>query len=268
MNNNFDSVVWIAGHFGICIREHVEELVYRNKYSQVSANRTLAKLVNEYKYLKRIDRGKMKTNGYKLTPNGVKRFRELFGYEPKVYNSGDKLSHSIKLVDFYVNLIRDNMKRGLIKDDFNLIEESRKFPFQTEKQIKFFQGNKDKVITPDAFCIYRYAEKRGKIFHLEIENSDRRVPTIANKILSNYESYFLSSAWKKEKWQSKDKKHFPPILVVTYSEHKARQIMTYMANKAKTEFIKYYFSDYISLDKEGFGGKIWYNMNGEKVTLI
>lgn len=270
MNDNFDSIIWLAGHFGIVIREQVEELVYRNKFSHISANRTLSKLDTSMKLLKRIDRGKRKTNGYKLSHEGVKYFRSKFGYEPKFYNSGDKLSHSIQILNFYVHIINDMMKKSLIKDDYNIIEEKRKIVFNVQKQLEFNDKDKVAVIEPDAFSIYRYRNDRARVFWLEIENSERKANYVAQKTLNNYERYFLSGQWTKESWQRKDGKIFPYILIVAYSEFKAKELIRHFKKKIKIEQLKdnYYFSDYRTLKENGISGEVWYNMDNKKVSLF
>lgn len=272
MNQNFDSIVWIAGHFGIVIREQVEELVYRNKYSFISANRTLSKLETSLKLLKRIDRGKRKTDGYKLTNDGAKYFKRTFGYEPKMYNSGDKLSHSINILNFYVHIINDMKIKGLIQDDYNIIEEKRKIVFRVQNQLKFVEKDKIAAIEPDAFMIYRHNKNSNiaKVCWLEIENSERRAAFVAQKTLKNYERYYLSGQWMKESWQPKDNKIFPNILVVAYSEFKTKQLIKEFKRKIKVEKIQnnYYFSDYKTLKDNGISGEVWFNINGEKVSLF
>lgn len=269
MNQNFEGIIFLAGHFGIVIREQVEELIYRNKYSQVSANRTLSKLVSEG-YLKRVDRGKRKTDGYKLTTQGIKYFKKNYGYEPKNYNSGDKLSHSIQILNFYAHIFNDMIKKGLIEREYNIIEEKRKIVFQVQKQLKFVEKDKIAIVEPDAFSIYRYKKDRAKVFFLEIENSERNPSYVAQKTLNNYERYYLSGQWTKEPWQRKDGKIFPYILIIAYSDYKAKELIKHFNKKLKLEQIKgnYYFTDYKTLKENGIGGSNWYNINNEKVSLF
>ncbi len=264
MHSNFVSILFLTGKFGAIKRETVESLVYTNKYSSVSANRTLAKMTNEYRLLKRLDRGKRKTDGYCLTHNGIKEYRRLFGLEPKVFSSLDKLSHSLKIGDFYCQLVSDMINRNLI--DRYIIEE-KKLTLIPHRQIDFMYKNKEKSVVSDAFCIYRYTDKKGIVFNLEIENSDRKSATIAKKTLDNYEGYFISEKWKDEKWQPKNTKIFPPTLIVAYSDFKAKEIMRWIRNKKKID-LSYYFTDYYSLEKHGFSAPIWYNIEGDKISII
>lgn len=268
MNQNFDGIVWLAGHFGIVIREHVESLIYRNKYSYISANRTLAKLEREEKLLKRVDRGKRKTDGYKLTHEGIKYFKKQFGYEPKNYNSGDKLSHSINILSFYVHIINDMREKGLINHDYNIIEEKRKIVFRVQKQLKFVVKDNINVIEPDAFGIYRFKENRARVFWLEIENSERNVSYVARKTLNNYERYYLSGQWMKETWQPKSSKVFPYILIVSYSEFKTKQLIKEFKKKLKVEAIHYFFSDYKTLKENGISGEVWQTIEGKTANLF
>jgi hypothetical protein len=267
MNNNFDGIIWLAGHFGIVIREHVEELIYRNKYSFISANRTLAKL-ESIGLLKRIDRGKRMTDGYKLTNEGIKYFKRHFGYEPKNYNSGDKLSHSIYILNFYVHIITDMRIKGLIQDDYNIIEERRKIVYRVQKQLKFAEKDNISIIEPDAFSIYKYKPGKARVFWLEIENSDRRANYVASKTLNNYEKYFLSGQWKKESWQPKDNKIFPYVLIVSYSEYKTKQLIKEFKKKQKIPSIPYFFSDYKTLKDKGISGEVWYNIEGQRISIF
>lgn len=266
-NDNFKSIIWLAGYFGIVIREHVEQLVYRNKYSHISSNRTLSKLEKEYRFLKRIDRGKRKSNGFKLTHDGVKEYRRLFGEEPKIYNSGDKLSHAIQVLNFYVHIINDMRYRGLLKDDYIIIEEKEKILYDVQKKLKFMQKDKEKIVIPDSFIIYRYMENRGIVGFLEIENSDRKAHYVASKTINNYEGYYLSGKWKKEPWQPKNTKIFPPVLVVCYSEYKVKEFIRQFSKKRKID-LAYYFTDYKSLKSEGLSGNIWFNITGERFSLL
>jgi DNA-binding PadR family transcriptional regulator len=267
MNSNFDGIIWLSGHFGIVIREQVEALIYRNKYSFISANRTLAKL-EATGLLKRVDRGKRKTDGYKLTNEGIKYFKQNFNYEPKNYNSGDKLSHSISILNFYVHIINDMKRKCFIQSDYNIIEERRKLVFQVQKQLKFVEKENVSIIEPDAFCIYKY--KSDRVFYLEIENSERNATYVANKTLKNYERYYLSGQWMKEPWQPKDNKIYPYILIVAYSEFKVKQLIKEFKKKIKVEKLKYnyYFSDYKTLKENGISGKVWKNINGELVLIF
>lgn len=267
MNNNFLSIIYIAGKFGIAIREHIEDLIYTNKYSHISANRTLAKLVAD-KYLKIVDRGKRKTNGYKLTNDGIKIYKRYFGEDIKNYSSGDKLQHSIYIVNFYSHIINDIKKRYNI-EEINLMEEKRLY-FHSEKQIDFLIKDKKESIIPDAFFIYKYKNDRAKVCFLEIENSDRRANYIAQKTLNNYEKYYQSGKWKKELWQMKQGKIFPFILIVAYSEFKQKEIIKQFNSKIKLDFLKdnYYFSNYKELKDNGISGEVWRNINGEKVSLF
>jgi hypothetical protein len=269
MNTNFEGIIWLTGHFGIVIREQVEEFIYRNKYSHISANRTLSKL-EQQGILKRIDRGKRKTDGYKLTVKGIKYFRSIYGYEPKNYNSGDKLNHSISILNFYGHMIRDMMIKKKIENDYNIIEEKNKLIFSVQKQIKYPIADKIKIIEPDAFGIYKYKDNRARIFYLEIENSERNPSYVSKKTLDNYESYFQSGYWKREKWQMKDRKIFPFILVVAYSEHKAKELIKHFNKKIKIRelYNNYYFCDYKTLKEKGISGNIWYNLKQEKVSLF
>lgn len=262
MNKNFENIIWFCGHFGVMIREHAEKLIYRGKYGYISANRTLSKLEKEYGYLKRIDRGKRKTDGYKLTNKGVSYFKKHFGYEPKVFNSGDKLMHSIQIANFYTYLWQDYNNR-YDKKNHIIIEEIN---FKVQKPLQFKFENKEKVIIPDAFCIYRYLNNRGIAFFLEIENSNRNSANIANKTIKNYEGYFISEKWKYEKWQPKNKKIFPLVLIVTYSDWKMRELIRHF-NKKRQIKINYLFKDYKSLKEEGISG-YWTNLNNEKIKLI
>lgn len=269
MNENFEGIIWLSGHFGIVIREQVEELIYRNKYSFISANRTLSKLEN-IGLLKRVDRGKRKTDGYKLTNEGIKYFKSRYNYDPKIYNSGDKLSHSISILNFYVHIINDMKKKGLIQFDYNIIEERRKLVFQVQKQLKFPEKEKVSVIEPDAFLIYKYKLNRARVCYLEIENSERNASYVANKTLKNYERYFLSGQWTKQSWQPKDNKIFPYILIIAYSDYKAKELIKNFKAKIKLENLKhnYYFSDYKTLKEYGISGKVWKNMDGERISIF
>lgn len=270
MNQNFDGIIWLCGHFGIVIREQVEELIYRNKYSFISANRTLSKLETSLKLLKRIDRGKRKTDGYKLTNDGIKYFKQKFNYEPKNYNSGDKLSHSISILNFYVHIIDDMKIKGLIHNDYNIIEEKRKIVFQVQKQLKFVVKEDINIIEPDAFLIYRFKNNRARVCYLEIENSERKVTYVAQKTLKNYERYFLSGQWMNESWQPKDNKIFPYILIVAYSDFKTKQLIKEFKKKIKVEKIQnnYCFSDYKTLKEHGISGEVWKNIKGESVSIF
>lgn len=268
MNPNFESIIFICGHFGACIRENIEALVYRNKYSHISANRTLAKLEADG-LLKRMDRGKYKTNAYKLTPKGVKLFVNMYGYEPKQYSSSDKLMHSIQILNLYTHLIRDSVNKGLIKDDYNIIEERYKLPFVVQKTIKFIKEGKEKEIIPDALVKYKFEENKSRIFFVEIENSNRKTPWVANKTLGNYESFYITGAWKSAQWNTgKEVKLYPPVVVIAYSEFKAKELQREFNKKKKTDFIKYYFTDYMSLKNNNFSDKIFYNINGEKCSFL
>jgi hypothetical protein len=270
MNPNFDGIVWLAGHFGIVIREQVEELIYRNKYSFISANRTLSKLEKELRLLKRVDRGKRKTDGYKLTNDGAKYFRRHFGYEPKMYNSGDKLNHSINILNFYVHIINDMKIKGLIQNEYNIIEEKRKIVYRVQKQLKFVDKKDNiKIVEPDAFLIYyRFQGNRARICWVEIENSERKAVYVAKKTLDNYENYFLSGEWKKESWQPKAVKVFPYILIVAYSDFKARELIKEFKKRQKIEHIQYFFSDYRTLKENGISGEVWKNINGQKISIF
>jgi hypothetical protein len=194
MNKNFMSVIYLAGKFGIIAREHAEKLIYRGKYGFISANRSFAKLVDTG-YLKRIDRGKRKADAYKLTNEGIKLYKREFGEEPKNYNSGDKLQHSIQIVNFYIHIIND-IKNKYNIEEINLMEEKRLL-FKSERQLKFINKDKIEYIVPDAFCMYKYQGNKVKVFYLEIENSERNPAYVANKTLKNYERYFLSGQWMK-----------------------------------------------------------------------
>jgi hypothetical protein len=266
MHNNFKKIIYLAGHFGIIIREHAEKLVYTGTYGHISANNTFAKLEREYGLLKRIDRGKRKTDGYRLTNDGVKQFKSLFGYEPKVYSSGDKLSHSIQILNFYSEVYNDAVKRDLISDH-NIIEEKRIIHFNVQREISFYHKGKEQVMIPDGFCIYRYAQTKGTVFYLEIENSDQKASLVANKTVSNYEGYFLSGKWKTESWQPKEIKLFPPILIVTYSEFKQKEFIRWFNTKVSGD-IKYYFTNYNELQKNGFSGNIWQTLDGQVRRIV
>jgi hypothetical protein len=267
MNKNFDSIIFLAGKFGIVIREHVEQLIYTNKYSHISANRTLSKLVDSG-ILKRVDRGKRKTDGYKLTNQGIKYYKKNFNSEPKNYNSGDKLQHSIQIVNFYIHIINDIKKRYNI-EEINLLEEKRLIMLP-EKQLKFVNKDKIETIIPDSFIMYKYKSDRARVVYLEIENSERKAPYVAQKTLNNYERYYLSSQWKKERWQKKNAEIFPYILIVAYSEYKAKEIIKHFKNKIKLEQLRYnyYFSDYKILKEKGISGEVWKNIDGKLVSLF
>lgn len=267
MNNNFKSIIFLAGHFGVVIREHIEQLVYRNKYGKISANVTLSKLEKQYNMLKRIDRGKRKSDAYRLTNEGIKYFRHLFGYEPKVFNSGDKLSHSIHILNFYCTLIKDMLQRRILNDKINIIEDSRKIRFDVHKYVRFMGNKTEKEIIMDSFVMYRYSEKRGIVFHLEIENSDRRSSLIAQKTVENYEEYFKSKIWEMEYWQPKNTKIFPPILIVTYSEHKMEELIRWIRKKMSIE-LRYYFITYKLLQEKGISGEVWKDINNNKIRLL
>lgn len=267
MNKNFETIIFLAGKFGIVIREHIQELVYTNKYSAISANRTLTKLVDGG-YLKRIDRGKRKSDGYKLAKEGIKYYKKNFGKEPKNYNSGDKLQHSIQILSFYINMI-DDLKIKYNIEEIEITEEKRVF-FQSEKQLKY--NDKDKVasLIPDAFSIYRYKPDRARVFYLEIENSNRNPAFVAKKTLDNYEKYYISKQWTKESWQRKDKKIFPYILIVSYSEYKSKELIRNFKKKIKVDKLEnnYYFTDYKTIKENGISGDIWRNINNELVSLF
>lgn len=264
MNDRFNGIIFLAGKFGIVIREHVQTLVYTNKYSEISANRTLSKLEREHGYLKRIDRGKRKTDGYVLSYKGIKYFRELFGEEPKVFSSGDKLSHSIHILNFYCHIINDMIQRKIINEDINIIEDSNKIMFDVHKHVKC----NDKDIIMDGFGIYRYKNPGGIVFILEIENSNRTSSLIANKTIKNYEGYFFSKEWQKEPWQNKDRLIFPPVLIVTYSDKKVNELIKWFNKKSKVN-IKYYFTSYKKLEEQGISGEIWKDTNNtiKKILL-
>lgn len=266
MNKNFQSILWITGHFGCISRESVQSLVYRGEFNQISANRTLAKLVNEHRLLKRIIRGRGKTDAYKLSGEGIKFFKRNFGYEPKVFSSLDKLSHSLQILNFYIVIIKDMINRKLIKDDYIIIEEKNKINFLVHKNLEFVEKDKIKLVISDGFCIYRYSNK-GIVFYLEIENSDRTSSNIAIKTIKNYEGYYKSAKWMQEEWQPKGNKIFPPILIVCFSEWKVNDLIRNF-NKRINLPINYFFTDYNSLEKQGFSGPIWSNINGEKMFLI
>lgn len=266
MNQNFMSIIYLAGKFGIVIREHIESLVYTNKYSFISANRTLAKLEREFKLLKRIDRGKRKTDGYKLTNEGIKLYKKHFNEEPKNYNSGDKLQHSIQIVNFYIHIINDIKKKYNI-EEINFMEEKRLL-FKSERQLKFVNKDKIEIIIPDAFCMYKYSGNKVKVFYLEIENSERKSSYVASKTLNNYERYYLSAQWKKERWQIKNHEIFPQILIVSYSDFKCNQLIKEFKKKIKMENLNYLFSDYKTLKEQGISGEVWKNIKGEKVSLF
>lgn len=266
LNKNFKSIIYLAGKFGIIIREHVESLIYTNKYSYISANRTLAKLVDSG-YLKRIDRGKRKTDGYKLTNEGIKIYKKFFG-EAKNYNSGDKLQHSIQIVNFYIHMINDLKIRYNI-EEINLMEE-RRLLFNSERRIRFNLKDKNEIIVPDAFFIYKYDSTRARVAFLEIENSERSPVYIAQKTLKNYEGYYSSGQWHKEKWQVKGRETFPYILIVTYSPYKTYQTIKQFEKKMKIKHLQnsYLFSDYKSLKENGISGTIWKNIKGQEVSLL
>lgn len=267
MNQNFMSVIYLAGKFGIIIREHAERLIYTNKFSFISANRTFAKLV-DIGYLKRIDRGKRKTDGYKLTNEGMKLYKYHFGEESKNYNSGDKLQHSIQIANFYGHII-DDIKNKYNIEEINLMEEKRLI-FRPERQIKFENKDKIDIIIPDAFGMYKYTTDRVKVFYLEIENSERKSSYVASKTLNNYERYYMSIQWKKERWQIKGKELFPYILIVSYSDFKAKELIKEFKKKVKIDRIQnhYYFSDYKTLKDQGISGEVWRNINGDRVSLF
>jgi hypothetical protein len=266
MHNNFKKIIYLAGHFGIIIREHAEQLVYTGSYGHISANTTFAKLEREYGLLKRIDRGKRKTDGYKLTHDGVKQFRSLFGYEPKFFSSGDKLSHSIQILNFYSEIHRNAIKRGLISDD-NIIEEKRIINFYVQREIDFNHKGKDRRIIPDGFCLYRHSKDRGIVFYLEIENSDQKSSLVANKTVDNYESYYNSGKWRMDKWQPSAIKIFPPVLIVTFSDWKLKEFVRFFKKNATLD-IQYYFTTYSKLQEQGFEGEIWERLDGIKRRLL
>lgn len=267
MNQNFMSIIYLAGKFGVIIREHAEHLIYTNKYSYISANRTFAKLVDNG-LLKRIDRGKRKTDGYKLTNDGMKLYKYHFGEESKNYNSGDKLQHSIQIANFYGHII-DDIKNKYNIEEINLMKEKRLI-FRPEKQIKFELKDNIEIIIPDAFLMYKYKSDRYKVCYLEIENSERKSSYVASKTLKNYERYYLSVQWKKEKWQIKGKEIFPYVLIVAYSDYKAKELIKEFKKKIKVEKIQnhYMFSDYKTLKEQGISGEVWKNINGDKITLF
>lgn len=268
MNHNHMSIIFLAGKFGIVIREHVQSLIYTNTYNHISANRTLSKLV-DLKLLKRIDRGKRKTDGYKLTKEGIKLYKKHFFEEPKNYNSGDKLQHSIQIVNFYIHMINDLKNRYNI-EEINLMEEKR-ILFKSERQLKYVIKDKIEYIIPDAFAIYKTSSNRAKVFYLEIENSERSPLYVAKKTIKNYEEYYMSAQWKKEKWQNKEKQVFPLILIVSYSEFKARQLIKEFDKKLKIRNLQnlFLFTDYKSLKENGLSSNnIWKNIKGESVSLL
>lgn len=266
MHKNFKSIIWIAGHFGIIGREHAEKLIYKGKYGYISANRTFAKLEREYRILKRIDRGKRKADAYKLTHNGIKKFRKLYGYEPKNYNSGDKLSHSVQIVNFYIHLVNHMGHMGRLKKDYDIINERKNIFFNVQKEIKYIIRDKVFSFIPDAFCIYRYKKNMGKVFYLEIENSNRVASYVSSKTIKNYEMFYQSGKWKNEKWQPKNKV-FPYILITCYSDFKALELIKHFKKNMKIN-LPYYFSDYKTLKENGIYGKVWYNIDGSRVSLF
>jgi hypothetical protein len=161
-------------------------------------------------------------------------------------------------------------RKSLIQDDYNIIEEKRKIVFRVQKQLKFVEKDKVSIIEPDAFSIYKYKENRARVFWLEIENSERRSAFVAQKTLNNYERYYLSGQWKKESWQPKNNEIFPYILIVAYSDFKAKELIKEFKRKIKIEKIQsnYYFSSYPILKANGISGETWYNIKGEKVSLF
>jgi hypothetical protein len=257
----------MCGHFGVIIRENAEMVVYRGNYGKISANRTLLKLEKEYGYLKRIMRGKNKTDAFKLSNDGVKEFRRIFGYEPKIFSSLDKLSHSIQIQTFYCHLIKDMINRNSL-DDIYIIEEKNKINFLPHKTVDFFYKNKERQVISDAFGIYKYSGNKGIAFFLEIENSDRRSTYVAKKTLDNYEGYYISGKWREEKWQPKNTKIFPPVLIIAYSEWKCKEILRQIKDKRKIENLNYFFTYYKAIKDEGISGNIWYNINGDKIKII
>lgn len=266
MHNNFKKILYLTGHFGIIIREHAEKLVYTGAYGHISANTTFAKMEREYGLLKRIDRGKRKTDGYRLTYDGIKQFKSIFGYEPKVYSSGDKLDHNIQILNFYSEIYNDALKRDLISESlYN--EEKKIISFDVQREIQFNDNNKDRTIIPDSFCIYRFSKNRGIVFYLEIENSDQKSSLVAIKKINNYESYYDSGKWKLEKWQPAAIKIFPPVLVITYSEWKMKELIKWFKRKSVIN-IKYYFTTYQSLQENGFSNNYWIDINNNAIKLI
>jgi hypothetical protein len=266
MHDNFKRLIWLSGHFGIVVREHAEQLVYRGDYGRISANNTFAKLEREYNIFKRVDRGKKKTDGYKLTNLGVRKFRSLFGYEPKVYNSGDKLSHAIKILDFYIFILQDAFKRGLIQDIY-INEENNIVDFYVHRQIDMFYKGRDQSLISDGFGIYKYSENKGFVFCLEIENSDRTSSYIAKKLINNYEGYYHSRKWFNEDWQRKNIKAFPPVLVVVFSEWKMKELIRYFITNMSIN-IHYYFTTYSLLSENGISEQIWKNVDGEYIKIL
>lgn len=160
--------------------------------------------------------------------------------------------------------------RGLIEDESNIIEESRKIHFNVQKELKYMEKNKDVSFIPDAFSIYRANDNKWKVFYLEIENSDRRSPFIAQKTLKNYEGYFLSGKWKKEKWQNPDRKVFPYIIIISYSDYKTKELIKQFNRKIKIPQLErfYLFSDYKTLNEQGISGEVWSKLNGKKVSFL
>lgn len=266
VNDNFKSILWVSGSFGIIGREHAEELIYTGKYGKISANTTFSKLEREYRYLKRIDRGKRKPDAYVLTKNGAKEYKRLFGEEAKIFKSGDKLSHSIQILNFYSHVMKDMLRRNLIKK-INIIEDKNKLIFNVHEPEQFIRNNKNKIIISDAFCIYKYQRNKAKAFILEIENSDRRSNSIASKTIENYEGYYLSKKWMNKRWQPKDVKVFPMILVVAYSNWKMNELIKQFQVKTKID-LKYYFSSYEILNKEGISGKAWFDINKNNISIF
>jgi hypothetical protein len=269
-HSNFQSIIYLAGFFGIVIREQIQSLVYHGRYNNVSANLTLSKLEKQHGLLKRIDRGKRKTDGYKLTEAGIKCYRELFGAEPKNYSSGDKLSHSIQIGNFYCYLMDDMLHRGIIQNEIDIMKDHKLIKFDVQKQIKFM-GDKDIVdFIPDAFVFYRYdiQNRKAMPFFLEIENSDRRANSIAVKTIKNYEGYFISRLWEKERWQpAQGRKFFPRILIVTYSEHKMIELIRWFKKKARLN-LPYIFANYQDLKEHGISGEVWHDIEFNKLRIF
>lgn len=266
MHDNFKRILWICGHFGVIIREHAEALVYTGAYGRISANNTFAKLEREYGYLKRLDRGKRKSDAYRLTQAGVGEFRRLFGYEPKVFVSLDKIMHSVQVVNFYTELFRDSKSRQIL-DQISINEDKNIINFNVQRGLSFVHKNKDVEVIPDGFCIYKYEPKRAVAFFLEIENSNRKSSAIATKTITNYEGYYLSNKWRSEPWQPQNTKIFPMILMVVYSEWKMRELIRHFKAK-KSINLKYYFTYYKLIEDKGFSSDIWYNIEGEKHKIL
>jgi hypothetical protein len=105
----------------------------------------------------------------------------------KDVSSPEGITHFLKIVEFYGDIIRHQAPRSFIVEP------------------KYGKG----YMEPDIFMIW----KRAPLF-VEIQRSVYSHKVMSEKV-DRYEAYRLSGEWKNESWQPQDRKVFPTVIVLT-----------------------------------------------------